>query len=163
MLRRQCTADYKIRPIQKEIRKQTGCNYKNPVNLHLGISMDEIHRMKPSRVKYLIHKFPLIEKRFARWHCTQYLNKHGWGETERSSCIGCPYKGNNDWRQLSDTELKDVTDFENRLQKKGIAYKKTDEDPTPYLHGSLIPIDKISFDTNQENLFSEECEGGCFL
>ena len=58
MLRRQCTADYKIKPVVKKIRELLG--YKKGervkkgtnVELLMGISKDEIFRMKTNRLKY---------------------------------------------------------------------------------------------------------------
>jgi 3'-phosphoadenosine 5'-phosphosulfate sulfotransferase (PAPS reductase)/FAD synthetase len=58
MVRRQCTGDFKIAPIRRKIRQLT----TGPVTLWIGISLDEAARMKPSDVKYIQHRWPLIEK-----------------------------------------------------------------------------------------------------
>ena len=56
MLRRQCTHRWKIRPMRKWLQ----ANRQGwPVEQWLGISMDEIQRMKDSDVKYITHRWPL--------------------------------------------------------------------------------------------------------
>ena len=71
---RQCTNHYKIRPIHKELRKRLklehGCRApKNvQVEMWMGISADEAHRMKPSRDEWITNKFPLIEMDLTRAH-----------------------------------------------------------------------------------------------
>lgn len=53
---RQCTVDFKITPIAREQRRlMKGCGVRSCV-VWIGISMDEIMRMKPSRVRYAIHR-----------------------------------------------------------------------------------------------------------
>ena len=55
MLWRQCTNHYKIRPILRHVREMAGGQRGRPfpknqyVEMWLGISMDEVTRMKPSR------------------------------------------------------------------------------------------------------------------
>ena len=171
MMRRQCTAWYKINPIQKFVREFTGCTYKNPVQQWIGISVDEVSRMKPSRVKYMIHRFPLIEKRLNRGDCYAWLKKNGFTIPSKSACVGCPFHSNEDWNSLSDTELQDVSDFEKQAQSKGLKYIDESEryyDSTPYLHRSCQPISEKPFETKSKaqlelDLKTEECEGGCFL
>lgn len=167
MLRRQCTRQYKISPIQKEIRRLTGCTFKSPVSLWMGISIDEVSRMKPSRVKYLQHRFPLIEKRLTRRDCVDWMRANGFDVPAKSACVGCPFHGNSDWQDLTEAEIADAADFENRMQAVGMYKRKNDNDATPYLHKSLVPIGQKPFQKNtgqlELDLQSEECEGGCFL
>ena len=61
MLRRQCTNHYKIEPIYKQIRRLAGGKRGRPfpkgrhVEMWLGISLDEVGRMKPSRESSVNH------------------------------------------------------------------------------------------------------------
>ena len=63
MLRRQCTNHYKINPIYREVRKLAGGQRGRPfpkdthVEMWLGISLDEVSRMKPSREPWLRHRW----------------------------------------------------------------------------------------------------------
>jgi len=57
VLWRQCTSEYKINSVRKEIRRILGYNsrqrVKENIRLWMGISTDEIQRVKPSGVKYI--------------------------------------------------------------------------------------------------------------
>ena len=50
---RQCTYDYKIVPTKRKVRELV--SRKGTATVWIGISRDEIIRMKPSRVKYIEH------------------------------------------------------------------------------------------------------------
>ena len=63
MGRRQCTKEYKLRPIQRKIRQLLGGKTpKGGAEIWIGISTDEVMRCKPSQVGYLINRWPLIER-----------------------------------------------------------------------------------------------------
>lgn len=167
MLKRQCTWHYKIRPIQKWIRANTDASFKSPVAMHIGISIDEVQRMKPSRVKYLVNTFPLVTARLSRYDCHTYLKKHNW-EVRKSACVGCPYRDDAGWRDLSESELASAIAFEEQLQEQGIHREKEGyNESVPYLHRALVPLSERPFDKEPNqlelDLESEECEGGCFL
>jgi 3'-phosphoadenosine 5'-phosphosulfate sulfotransferase (PAPS reductase)/FAD synthetase len=59
MMRRQCTADYKIKPVTSKIRELLGLKKGEKrkagtkVELLMGISQDEISRMKTNPIKYI--------------------------------------------------------------------------------------------------------------
>lgn len=61
MTRRQCTGEYKIKPIKREVRRILGYPYPARVprgvfvEQWIGISTDEFHRAEDSDVKYARH------------------------------------------------------------------------------------------------------------
>lgn len=59
LLSRQCTYDYKIKVIEKKVREvakiRRGCKTVT-VRQWIGISLDEVRRMKPSRHKWCQHR-----------------------------------------------------------------------------------------------------------
>jgi hypothetical protein len=66
MLRRQCTREHKIVPIERELRRRGfGGRGKKAwrVQQWLGISTDEVERMKPARTPWVESRWPLIERR----------------------------------------------------------------------------------------------------
>ena len=75
MLRRQCTREYKITPIARKSRQLVGLkkHAKFPKGKHIetwiGISTDEIMRMKPSRDSWQKNRWPLIEKKMSIQDC----------------------------------------------------------------------------------------------
>ena len=70
--RRQCTTNYKIRPIRRKIREMLGLKPRQRVpadtvvEMWLGISTDEAHRMKTSRDRWIVNRYPLIEAGMSR-------------------------------------------------------------------------------------------------
>jgi len=159
MLRRQCTREYKVDPIQKKCR-ELGATAKDPFEVWIGISTDEIQRMKDSRVKYTNHRWPLIEKRIDRIQCITYLKSLGW-EAPKSSCIGCPFHDDRYWQKLkteSPDEFADAVDFDEQIRKMPRLESET------YLHRSGVPLQEVSFeDASQQDMFLGECDGYCGL
>ena len=173
MLRRQCTSDYKIRPITKLVKKLTGCNFKNPATQWIGISIDEIQRMKPPRVKYLKFRYPLVEMKIGRGQCVQWMSDNGFPEPTRSSCIGCPFHDDEEWKSLTPEEFEDACQFDEQKRENGMTHPKTNKvyySNRVYLHRSMEPLRNRPFkekDPSQMSLFDpkdEACDSGhCFL
>ncbi len=73
--RRQCTDNYKIRPIRRRMRELLGLRPRQrvpagtTVELWLGISTDEAIRMKTSRDRWIENRYPLIEAGMSRRDC----------------------------------------------------------------------------------------------
>jgi hypothetical protein len=92
MSRRQCTHQLKIVPIRRKTRELMADRAIKPtpgaVECLLGISLDEVQRMKPSDAKYIRNVWPLIDRRWSRTDCRAYLERLGIA-APRSACIGC--------------------------------------------------------------------------
>ena len=162
VLRRQCTYEYKIAPIRRKVKELYGSKVK--AELWLGISLDEVERMKPSDVKWLRNRWPLIEKRMTRLACLRWLEANGFPLPPRSSCIGCPYHDDAFWRALRDEfpeEWQDAVEFDRMIRH--LPRIKGDV----YLHRSLVPLDEVDLSTPEDHgqltLFIDECEGMCGL
>lgn len=138
----------------------------------IGISRDEIQRSKPSRIPWVRHEWPLAYGMEMRRHdCLAWMKARGYPEPPRSACIYCPYKSNAEWRRLkeqSPSEFLDAAQFERDLQSvhAGIVTPGKIKG-VPFLHRSLVPIEKVDLSTNSErgqgDLFGNECEGMCGL
>src|SRR5271170_6505839 len=80
-LRRQCTREYKIEPLEKKVRELLGYkkyqHNRHKVACLLGISIDEISRMKPSRTHWVTNLFPLIEAGLSRDACARIIKEAG--------------------------------------------------------------------------------------
>lgn len=158
MGRRQCTREYKVAPIRRQIRELTS----GKVELSLGISLDEAHRMRDSNVKYIRHHYPLIfDKEMRRSDCLKWLNDNGYPDSPRSACIGCPFHSDNEWRHLRDTsptDWLDAIDFDHALRDGDYVRLKGEA----YLHSSLKPLDEVTLKhEDQLDLWGNECEGMC--
>jgi hypothetical protein len=171
MIRRQCTGDFKIDPIQRRIRELVGLSpgERWPPGVHvsqwIGISIDEASRIKPSRLPAIVHRWPLIELGWTRSACLAWLEAHGYPEPPKSACTFCPYRSDQSWRALRDTDpagwQQAIT--LDRAIRTGI------QGPTLrgelFLHGSLVPLEEADISSpaerGQPNLFENECDGMC--
>lgn len=159
MLRRQCTANYKIRPIKRRLR-ELGATAKQPITQIIGISLDEFGRMRDPDVRYIRHEYPLVDRRMTRLACVGWLARHGYPEPPKSSCLGCPYKSDRQWRALkvaSPDEWQQTVEFDQVVRHARAAFTGA------YVHRSLKPLDQVDLSTPQDagqlEMFGGECDG----
>ena len=168
---RSCTYDFKIRPIHKKLKElvKVKRGTKQPVCVSIiGISLDEVRRMKPSRDAWNVHRWPLVEKRIRRQQCMEWMLGKGYPKPPRSACVYCPYHDAKSWRQLQVDEPKE---FERAVQfEKDIQAAKENADNIKaqvFLHRSCKPLDTIDFrsdvERGQQTFWDDECEGMCGL
>lgn len=156
MGRRQCTAEYKLAPIMRKCRELLGAaapDFRrvprgNVVTQWIGFSTDEIHRVNDRRDNlYSEKRYPLLELGMSRKDCQRYLKKHGWGDTAKSACIGCPFHGNAQWRELRDNhpeEWADAVEFDRLIRKGGARGLPLNGEA--FLHRSRLPLDIAPID-----------------
>ena len=171
MLWRKCTKNYKIIPIEREVRRLLGVEKGKHVpkgtmvGQWIGISCDEAVRMKPSRHKWCRHRWPLIEKGMHRHHCLDWLRRNGYPIAKKSACTFCPYHDDATWR---DMKINDIGSFEAAVEideaiRQGMAM--SDQRRELFLHRSGRPLKDVDFsnleDLGQLNMFNNECEGMC--
>ncbi|MFI9643520.1 hypothetical protein ACIG87_26295 [Micromonospora sp. NPDC051925] len=154
MARRQCTSEYKIKPIKAEVRRRLG--YPHPTRvpaglrarMAIGISLDEIGRARDSDVAYTRNIFPLLDLGWRRTDCLRYLADHGLGDTPKSSCVGCPFHDDGFWADLranSPTEWADAVAFDHAI-RHGSAKANADGHPLRgqfFLHRARVPLDEV--------------------
>jgi hypothetical protein len=104
---RNCTRDWKIRPIRRVIRDLLGVGPKGyaapgSVESWIGISLDEITRIKPSGVAFIHNRHPLIEARMSRRDCYRWLEERQYRVPPKSRCKYCPYQSNAEWAALQE-------------------------------------------------------------
>lgn len=143
--RRQCTNEYKVAPIQRLLRSW-GATHRNPVDLAIGISLEEVHRARDSRVKYIRHVFPLLDRRMTRADCLVWLEKHGYPAPAKSACVGCPFRRNPAWRDLTPAEWADAIDFDKRIRHDPKGYWRGER----FLHDSLVPLEMADIRSEQD-------------
>lgn len=161
MGRRQCTKEYKLRPIQKKIVELTGGRKKNSCSLWIGISTDEAVRMKPSRVKYIANRWPLIEKSMSRNDCLKWMERKGYPKPPRSSCIGCPFHNDAEWRTIK----ADPIAWADAVEVDAAIRKQPGFRGEQYAHRSMVPLSEVDFATDEDrgqlNMFVNDCEAMC--
>jgi hypothetical protein len=170
MLRRQCTADYKIDPINRKVRELIGLKPRQrwpgepAIEQWIGISLDELIRIKPPRQKAIAGRWPLIEKEMTRWDCKRWLERHEYPIPPKSACTFCPFHSDAMWRdiKLADPEAWSEAVAVDEAIRDGMAGVKAEN---VYVHRSLVPLAEIDFrnldDLGQIDAFANECEGMC--
>ncbi|MDO8615890.1 MAG: hypothetical protein Q7T33_09180 [Dehalococcoidia bacterium] len=168
ILKRQCTKEYKIAPIDREIRRLLGLKYRAPwpkepvVELWMGISGDEQRRVRQSDARWKVHRYPLVfEKWMRRDDCKRWIGEHGFPIPPRSACLGCPFHSDAEWHEIKqDPEAwSDVTEFDMAIRRKGGVRGDL------YLHRSCKPLVQVDLSTPEERgqrtFFETECLGYC--
>lgn len=167
-LRRMCTNDWKIAPMRREISKMLKAQdaKKSPgiVEMWLGISLDEFQRMKPADVKYISHRWPLIELNMTRQNCIDWLLAHGLEVPPKSFCTFCPYHKKAAWVEMR--EDADGSDWKQAVWADGLI-RKARPPFDLYLHSSRKPLAEAVVLSSQIKLpepdENEECAGVCFV
>ena len=169
--RRQCTTNYKVRPIQRKIRELLGLKprqrvpSRTTVELWLGISTDEAVRMKDSRDRWITNRYPLIETGMSRQDCLNWWAARYDRPLERSACVACPYQSRQRWVETKHRwpELFAEAVEIDADMRDGLAFAKE-----PYLHSLRMPLDDaVSLDEEklrsdgQTDGFGNQCEGHC--
>jgi 3'-phosphoadenosine 5'-phosphosulfate sulfotransferase (PAPS reductase)/FAD synthetase len=160
---RHCTRSFKIDPIYRHVK--ASIPKKQEVVMVMGISWDEIQRMRDSHRPWVKNRYPLVEQRITRDMCKRWMVQEGYPEPPRSACVFCPYHNNAEWKRLKTEEpdqFQKAVDYEKKLQS--LYEKFSNMDGVPYLHNSCKPLEEIDFDSNeagQRDLFFGECEGMC--
>lgn len=168
MIRRQCTKDYKIVPIRRKVRELVGLTRRRSpdhpiVEQWIGISLDELMRMKPSFEAWQVNRWPLIEQRMSRPDCLRWLERHDYPIPPKSACVGCPFHSDMRWREIRDLDPEAwgeavAVDRAIRTGLRGIRGEV-------YLHRSAVPLDQADLSTpadrGQLDLWGNECEGMC--
>ena len=168
---RQCTDNYKIRPIRRRIRELLGLRPRQrvpagtTVELWLGISTDEAIRMRTSRDRWMTNRYPLIEKGMSRSDCMNWWQERYDRPLERSACVACPFQSRQRWVETKRRwpELfAEAVEIDDRL-RDGLALDKT-----PYLHSlrrplaEAVALNEVGLgDDEQRDGFGNECEGHC--
>jgi hypothetical protein len=166
MLRRQCTREFKVEPIQRWAREYLGYRprYKvrHSVTALIGISIDEASRMKPSRVPWITNWHPLVDAELSRRDCLRIIREAGLPEPQKSACVFCPYHSDGEWLRLQrdhPNEFFAAVRFDAAI-RDGTMRGRTQPG---YVHRSCKPLDQVDFDPNRDqyDAFDNECEGLC--
>lgn len=170
-IRRQCTGDYKIQPINDFVRElighPKGRAWRGPpiVEMWIGISTDEIQRLKDAQARFIRNRWPLIEARMSRGDCLEWFKREYPGRPlVKSACWFCPFKKNDEWRRTRDEQPKEwakAVAFDKAIRKGSVAARGE-----WFLHRQMKPLDEVDLSTQADRgqvefSFLDECEGMC--
>lgn len=180
MLRRQCTNEYKIEQVDREIRALYGLAPRKrmrPVRVWKGISLDEIERLSTPQEKWKTSVYPFcdyeitnsgskrmgINMTMTRNDIINWYLQNQLMIPPKSSCVFCPYTSEAAWFEMKTNEPEDFADAVRVDHAIRDSSKKGIKNPI-YLHESCIPLDKVAFKDKGNGLFdlpSGECSGEC--
>ena len=171
---RNCTKNYKIVPIQKQVRELLGLQARQSISpdtrieMWLGISLDEAIRIRPSRNRWIHHRYPLVDDvPMTREECQEWFVENYPGrELTRSACVGCPFRSSSSWLDVKSSEpimFDEAVKIDSMLRSKthnaGRMFRKQ-----VYLHRRRIPLAQaVEMDRTEvvRDGFMNECEGYC--
>lgn len=167
LARRQCTAEYKLKPLVAKQRELAGLRPGERCSEHritsiIGISWDEMQRMRDPMFRWIRNEYPLVDRYVKRSDCIRWNTSHGYPTPPRSSCIGCPFHSNAEWRAIRDDPdlWADAVAFDEaiRAPQKG-------RRSAGFLHRQRVPLKVADIRSEEERgqgtLFDAECEGMC--
>jgi len=167
-IRRQCTGEYKITPIERKVRILAGYKPRQripvgTVEQWIGISTDEKQRARVSDKRWLDFHYPLIlDKKMSRQGCYRWLENNWPYLVPKSACIGCPFHGDAEWREMRDSnpdEWADAVEFDAAIRTSADMFGKC------YLHRSCKPLDEVDLNTAEDegqlDMWNQECMGMC--
>lgn len=165
-LTRACTHDFKVHPVQQKVRELSGAKrgQKDAAILWIGISTDEIYRLKPSRYPHFSHRWPLIDSRMSRQDCLRWMEQNRFPRPPKSSCVYCPYHSDSHWRSIRDNDPEGWREAirVDSLIRKGV---RRNGKPPMFAHRSLVPLTEVDLSTEEDrgqaDMFNNECEGMC--
>lgn len=152
-IQRQCTGDFKIVPITREVRRLANIRRGEKevrVIQWIGISLDELHRARPTGERWQRLRWPLIEMEMTRRDCAEWMKARGFPAAPRSACIFCPYKSDREWRRLRDeepTEFARAVEVETRFRDSKAAGGRRGR---VYFHASRVPLAEVDLSTDIE-------------
>ena len=161
-LLRQCTGEFKIDPVKRCVRELMGFDARKPphpkpgsVEQWIGFSLDEWTRIKDNRVKFIVNRWPLVERKMTRQDCEGYLAERGLPVPPKSACIGCPYRPASEWIMMRDTapdEFAEAVAFdeENRHNPLAVRDGSTSDELFIYSHGGALADADLESDAARE-------------
>ena len=164
MLMRQCTADYKIKPVTKKVRELLGYKKGERVDLKkvkvemlMGISTDEMRRMRMNRLRYINNQYPLINDfGMSSQDCISWIKNNGYPMPTKSACYFCPFHSQSTWKEIKDNDpelFQKAVEMDKKIRDQEKYKIKNKFKDDLYLHRSCQPLDKALEDDGQLDMF----------
>ncbi len=161
---RQCTGDFKIAVVAKELRRR-GATRTYPAVVGLGISLDEYQRARAdSRVPHETLEYPLLQRRMTRPDCVRLIEDAGLPVPPKSACWFCPFQSPASFQRMRHDDparFVHVVTLERMMIERRARLGK---DPV-YLTRFGRPVDQVTSDQMTLDLadWDAECDGVCGL
>jgi hypothetical protein len=160
-----CSNEWKRHVVRRRLRER-GYGPDKPVTTWIGMSVDEIGRLKESELDWQEYQWPLVfDMRMTRLDCKNIIRDYGLPEPPKSSCWMCPHRHNDQWRKLRDEYPEDwrkAVELDNAVRER-------DKFHAVYLHKDRVPLDQANIEVNPDEglgIFGgvDACDSGfCFV
>lgn len=163
-----CSKEWKTRAVINEVRAMCGLlpRQRAPkglrVEVWIGITTDEAHRMKPCEAPWIKNRWPLLELRKHRRECATWLARNGYPMPPRSACKYCPWMSDDEFAAMEPDDFAEAVTFDAAIRDGG----NGTEGPL-YVSRHMRPLGEIDFvalaaaKRDVPDLFGDECEGMC--
>lgn len=143
-LRTYCSVEWKRRVVRRWLRRRG----VKRCDLWIGITTDEAHRAKDADVKWITHRWPLLDLGMNRADCVRIVSEAGLPPAPRSSCWMCPFRGAEEWAALSDSDFAAAQKLDCEIRK---------HDPNVFLLRPGVPLTREAASGKGG---TDGCEGG---
>ena len=146
-----CSNEWKRLPVRRWLRE----NGVKQCDLWIGISTDEMERMKINELKWQNYVYPLIEiKPTSRHQCVSVVESYGWPTPPKSRCYMCPNMSPFSFKQLRDNYPED---FNNSVYLERAIQKI---DPLIFFHPLAIPLEEAVKQSDMQSDMFDGCDSG---
>lgn len=165
-MQRQCTRHFKITPVKRKVRELLGFDPSRPPHprpgsaiIWLGITVDEWTRAKPSRIKFMENRYPLLVARMNRQDCAAWLESRDLPVPIKSACVGCPYRRASEWldiRENSTEEWQQAVEFDELNRNNPLASRganSTADELYIYRHIEPLAVADLEADAKRERQY----------
>ena len=171
---RQCTKNYKLDPIRRKVQELLGVRPRESlpsatwIEMWLGITRDELLRVKNSRNWWVKHRYPLVDDipmtrdECREWFYERFPDRY----LGRSACVGCPFRSSVSWLEVKQSEpdlFDEAVEIDRMLRSDGHNAGKMFR-KNAFLHHRMMPLDEaLDADVAEQgdDGFINECEGYC--
>lgn len=167
--RRQCTKEFKLEPLWKEIRSILGIQPGKRVprglivETWIGITTDEVVRASSSKHKWEHQRYPLIEAGMSRTDCIEELKRRQFAVPMKSACTFCPFRHNSEWRRIKEQDpdtWNDAVQIDHAIRAGGRLRGIRGEQ---FVHRSCVPLDQADLlaPDPRQLVMGDICGGAC--
>lgn len=168
---RQCTNDFKVQAVNKEIRRVLGYRprqrWRHRIEMIMGISYDERQREKISRDKWRINVYPLIDMERTRGDCLDFLKEIGIS-APRSACYFCPYRSKREWAEMkrnAPADFERACQYDESIRESSVRMGDSANLPQ-FISHEMIPLREVDLSKEDRKAaidfgMNNECEGMC--
>lgn len=153
-----CSDRWKKQVVRRALR-QLGYGPDKPIVEWLGMSLDEIHRMRQSDVQWIETRYPLVfDVPLRRIECQTIIERAGLPLPSKSACWGCPHLQDDEWLEIKE---HDPSDFAKAIELDN-ELRENDDRGGVWLHKSRQPLGEVDFVPSNQDAPLLECAASCW-